>query len=73
MTRVLIAGLVALVVSIVIGPRFIEFLRRNDLRANVFLLIRHTGIRICECADLASDCLLSTGPDQWAVMCRSER
>ena len=30
MIRVLIAALVALVVSIVIGPRFIEFLRRNE-------------------------------------------
>lgn len=44
-----------------------EFLRRNDLGANAFLLIRHTGMRIGECADLASDCLRSTGPDQWAV------
>lgn len=44
-----------------------EFMRRNDLGANVFLLIRHTGMRIGECADLASDCLRSTGPDQWAV------
>jgi integrase len=44
-----------------------EFLRRNDLGANVFLLIRHTGMRIGECADLASDCLRSTGPNQWAV------
>jgi site-specific recombinase XerD len=44
-----------------------EFLRRNDLGANVFLLIRHTGMRIGECADLASDCLRSTGPQQWAV------
>jgi site-specific recombinase XerD len=44
-----------------------EFLRRNDLGANVFMLIRHTGMRIGECADLASDCLRSTGPDQWAV------
>jgi site-specific recombinase XerD len=44
-----------------------EFLRRNDLGANVFLLIRHTGMRIGECADVASDCLRSTGPDQWAV------
>jgi site-specific recombinase XerD len=44
-----------------------EFLRRNDLGANVFLLIRHTGMRIGECADLASDCLRSTGPDQWAI------
>ena len=44
-----------------------EFLRRNDLGANVFLLIRHTGMRIGECSDLASDCLRSTGPNQWAV------
>jgi integrase len=44
-----------------------EFLRRNDLGGNVFLLIRHTGMRIGECADLASDCLRSTGPNQWAV------
>lgn len=44
-----------------------EFLRRNDLGANVFLLIRHTGMRIGECADLTSDCLRAIGPDQWAV------
>jgi integrase len=44
-----------------------EFLRRNDLGANVFLVIRHTGMRIGECADLAPDCLRSTGPDQWAI------
>jgi site-specific recombinase XerD len=44
-----------------------EFLRRNDLGGNVFLLIRHTGMRIGECADLSYDCLRSTGPDQWAV------
>ena len=44
-----------------------EFLRRNDLGANVFMLIRHTGIRTGECADLTSDCLRSTGPDQWAI------
>jgi integrase len=44
-----------------------EFLRRNDLGGNAFLLIRHTGIRIGECADLSYDCLRSTGPDQWAV------
>ena len=44
-----------------------EFLRRNDLGGNVFLLIRHTGMRIGECADLSCDCLRSTGPDQWAV------
>ena len=44
-----------------------EFLRRNDLGGNAFLLIRHTGIRIGECADLSYDCLRSTGPNQWAI------
>src|SRR5713226_1501493 len=44
-----------------------EFLRRNDLGGNAFLLIRHTGMRIGECADLSCDCLRSTGPHQWAV------
>jgi len=31
MVRVLIAGLIAMVAAIVIGPKFIEFLRRNEL------------------------------------------
>ena len=31
MVRVLIAGLIAMVISVVIGPKFIEFLRRNEL------------------------------------------
>jgi integrase len=44
-----------------------EFLRRNDLGGNAFLLIRHTGMRIGECADLSSDGLRSTGRDQWAI------
>jgi integrase len=44
-----------------------EFLRRNDLGANVFLLLRRTGMRIGECADLSFDCLRSAGPDQWAI------
>jgi len=44
-----------------------EFLRRNDLGGNAFLLIRHTGMRIGECADLACDCLRATLADQWAV------
>ena len=44
-----------------------EFCLRNDLGGNVFLLIRHTGMRIGECADLSSDCLRSTGPNQWAI------
>ena len=44
-----------------------EFVRRNDLGGNVFLLLRRTGMRIGECADLSYDCLRSTGPDQWAI------
>ncbi len=44
-----------------------EFLRRNDVGSNAFLLVRHTGMRIGECADLAFDCLHATGQDQWAV------
>jgi site-specific recombinase XerD len=44
-----------------------EFVNRNDLESNTFLLIRHTGMRIGECADLSFDCLHSTGPDQRAI------
>src|SRR5882762_6599137 len=44
-----------------------ELLRRNDLGANAFLLIRHTGMRIGECADLRCDCLHAIGPDQWTI------
>ena len=44
-----------------------EFVRRNDRESNAFLLIRHTGMRIGECADLSFDCLRSTGPQQWAI------
>ena len=44
-----------------------EFRLRNGLGGNVFLLIRHTGMRIGECADLPFDCLRSTGPQQWAI------
>ena len=44
-----------------------EFVRRNDPESNAFLLIRHTGMRIGECADLSFDCLRSTGPHQWAI------
>ena len=44
-----------------------ELLRRNDLPANVFLLLRHTGMRIGECADLAYDCLHQVGPGRWAI------
>jgi len=44
-----------------------ELLRRNDLPANVFLLLRHTGMRIGECADISYDCLRNVGPDRWAI------
>ena len=44
-----------------------ELLRRNDLPANVFLLLRHTGMRIGECADLSYNCLHQVGPDRWAI------
>jgi site-specific recombinase XerD len=44
-----------------------ELIDRNDLGGNIFLLIRHTGMRIGECADLPCACLRSTGPDQWAI------
>lgn len=44
-----------------------ELLRRNDFVSNVLLLLRHTGIRIGECADLSFDCLRPLGPDQWAI------
>ena len=44
-----------------------ELLRRNDRGANAFLLIRHTGMRIGECADLRCDCLHAIGPDQWTI------
>ena len=44
-----------------------EFRRRNDLGGDVFLLLRHTGMRIGECIDLSQDCLRSTGPNQWAI------
>lgn len=36
--------------------------RRNDLPDNVFLLLRHTGMRIGECADPAYDCLSTPSP-----------
>lgn len=45
-----------------------EFIKRNDLEANAFLLIRYTGMRIGECVDLSFDCLSSTGPGQQAIL-----
>src|SRR5436309_6279758 len=44
-----------------------ELLRRNDLAANVFLLLRHTGMRIGECVDLSWDWLRNVAPDRWAI------
>ena len=44
-----------------------EFMRRNDLGGNAFLLLRYTGMRIGECVDLSYECLRSTGPNQWAI------
>jgi site-specific recombinase XerD len=44
-----------------------ELLRRNDLASNVFLLLRHTGMRIGEAADLLYDCLHASSPDRWAI------
>jgi phospho-N-acetylmuramoyl-pentapeptide-transferase len=35
MTRVLVGALIALIVSILIGPRFIEFLRRNEFGQHI--------------------------------------
>jgi integrase len=44
-----------------------ELLRRNDLGANVLLLLRHTGMRIGEAADLSFDCLHAAGTGQWTI------
>jgi site-specific recombinase XerD len=44
-----------------------ELLRRNDRNSNVLLLLRHTGMRIGECADLSFDCLRLVGPERWAI------
>jgi integrase len=44
-----------------------ELMRRNDLCANAFLLLRHTGMRIGECVDLSYDCLHSISSNQWAI------
>jgi len=44
-----------------------ELLRRDDRNSNAFLLLRHTGMRIGECADLSFDCLRLVGPDSWAI------
>ena len=43
-----------------------ELLRRDDRNSNAFLLLRHTGMRIGECADLSFDCLRFVGHG-WAI------
>ena len=35
MVRVLVAALVAMIVSLVVGPKFIEFLRRNEFGQHI--------------------------------------
>jgi integrase len=45
----------------------LELMDRNDLAGNIFLLLRHTGMRIGECVDLSYDCLHSVSPNQWAI------
>ena len=44
-----------------------DLLRRDDRNSNAFLLLRHTGMRIGECADLPFDCLRLVGPERWAI------
>jgi integrase len=44
-----------------------ELLRRDDRYSNAFLLLRHTGMRIGECADLSWNCLRCIGRDSWAI------
>ena len=44
-----------------------EPLRRDDRNSNAFLLLRHTGMRTGECADLSFDCLRLVGPQEWAI------
>jgi site-specific recombinase XerD len=44
-----------------------ELLRRNDRDSTALLLLRHTGMRIGECADLSVDCLRRVGSDDWAI------
>lgn len=42
-------------------------LRRDDRDSNALLLLRHTGMRIGECADLSFDCLRLVGTETWAI------
>ncbi len=44
-----------------------ELRQRNDLLSNALLLMRLTGMRIGECADLAPDCLRHVEQERWAI------
>lgn len=44
-----------------------ELRRRNDLSSNALLLLRLTGMRLGEGADLAPQCLRHLGEDHWAI------
>jgi site-specific recombinase XerD len=44
-----------------------ELRRRNDLISNALLLVRLTGMRIGEGADLAPECLRHLGQEQWSI------
>jgi site-specific recombinase XerD len=45
--------------------RYLE--SQDDLRSGALRLLRHTGMRIGECLDLADDCLRLLAPEQWAI------
>ena len=44
-----------------------ELRRTDDWTANALLLMRATGIRICECISLPLDCLRQLDADAWAL------
>jgi site-specific recombinase XerD len=44
-----------------------ELRRRNDLLSSALLLVRLTGMRIGEAADLAPECLRHLGQEQWSI------
>lgn len=44
-----------------------ELRRRNDLFSNALLLLRLTGMRLGEGADLAPECLRHLGQDHWSI------
>lgn len=44
-----------------------ELRRSRDLYSDALLLIRATGMRLGECANLSADCLRHLGPGEWAL------